>query len=431
MDKEITSSTIKRKQYVNLAALVVAILVIFWVVYSLVSKGNAQPKSANPTEIGNFESPLAHVDEANVLIERTQNKLAKQQKDTETLKEQMEKLTEAKLNQEKQNQLQSEQVQTLSDQITTLQQQLTKTQSVTQPDAGETSTFPPQSASSEVRLNGLSENVLQLTQGYAAQSSSMHKPLRTPDTYVPSGTFAKAVMMGGADASAGINSQGNPMPVLFRIVEAGNLPNQRKSHLKGCVVTAAAMGDISSERGHMRLENLSCVASNGEVIDMSVEGTVFGTEGKNGVRGRPLWREGSLIKRAFVAGTLSGFSEGISEQYTTTSVSPLGATSTVNGGDIFKYGAASGMSNAMDKLADYNIRRADQYHPVIQLSAGTIVDIVFLKGFYLDGKKHDDNDQEIPIHSPFAQNTAPRNSLPLTAHQINALKAKAVMEEEE
>ena len=49
----------------------------------------------------------------------------------------------------------------------------------------------------------------------------------------------------------------------------------------------------------------------------------------------------------------------------------------------------------MDKIADYNIRRADQYHPVIQLSAGTIVDVVFLKGFYLDGQKHDNEKESI------------------------------------
>ena len=46
----------------------------------------------------------------------------------------------------------------------------------------------------------------------------------------------------------------------------------------------------------------------------------------------------------------------------------------------------------MDKLADYNIQRAEQYHPVIQLTAGQPVDIVFLKGFYLDGKNHDESD---------------------------------------
>ena len=79
----------------------------------------------------------------------------------------------------------------------------------------------------------------------------------------------------------------------------------------------------------------------------------------------------------------------------------------VNNSDIFKFGAAQGVSNAMDKIADYNIRRADQYHPVIQLSAGTIVDVVFLKGFYLDGQKHD-NEKEA-ILPPFESTPLPQS----------------------
>ncbi len=228
----------------------------------------------------------------------------------------------------------------------------------------------------------------------------MTRPSKTPDTFVPAGTFVRAVMLGGADASTGVNSQSNPTPVLFRLLDVGTLPNHQQSHLKDCVATAAVIGDISSERGQMRLERLSCVSSNHrEVIELPVEGTVFGPEGKNGVRGVPLWREGALLKRAFIAGSLSGFSQGIASQYTTTALSPTGAVSSVNNSDIFKFGAAQGVSNAMDKIADYNIRRADQYHPVIQLSAGTIVDVVFLKGFYLDGQKHD-NEKEA-ILSPF------------------------------
>ena len=121
----------------------------------------------------------------------------------------------------------------------------------------------------------------------------------------------------------------------------------------------------------------------------------------------------------------------------------------MNNADIFKYGAAQGVSNAMDKIADYNIRRADQYHPVIQLSAGTIVDIVFLKGFYLDGQKHDNEKESIlppfesvttmnftvlelpsPIHNSsvtpaMTSAVTPRCRflpLPLTPAQINALQ---------
>jgi conjugal transfer pilus assembly protein TraB len=131
-------------------------------------------------------------------------------------------------------------------------------------------------------------------------------------------------------------------------------------------------------------------------VDQKVEGTIFGPEGKNGVRGIPLWREGALLQRAFAAGALSGIANGISETYTTNSISAEGNVQTVNPSKVFQVGAANGTGKAMDKLADYNIQRAEQYHPVIQLSAGTVVDVVFLKGFYLDGKEdHHPQNEEI------------------------------------
>ena len=123
-----------------------------------------------------------------------------------------------------------------------------------------------------------------------------------------------------------------------------------------------------------------------------------------------------FIKTRFYRRLVIGFSQGIASQYTTTALSPTGAVTSVNNADIFKFGAAQGVSNAMDKIADYNIRRADQYHPVIQLSAGTIVDIVFLKGFYLDGQKHD-NEKE-SILPPFeSRHPLPQSVLRLSQFQ--------------
>jgi conjugal transfer pilus assembly protein TraB len=250
-----------------------------------------------------------------------------------------------------------------------------------------------------------------------------HRPLQNPDTFVPAGTFAEAIMLGAADASAGVNSQANPSPMLFRVVAEGTLPNHQKSHLKDCVVTAAVVGDISSERGQIRLERMSCTFPNGEIVEQAVEGTVFGMDAKNGVRGNPVWREGALLGRAAVAGTLSGIGSGISQSYTTSSISPLGTTQTVPGSDVFKYGAAQGAANAMEKLADYNIRRAEQYHPVIQLAAGQPVDVVFLKGFYLDGRKHDVNEQENHQAELFpSSNHTTANGLTLSEREMAKIK---------
>ena len=162
--------------------------------------------------------------------------------------------------------------------------------------------------------------------------------------------------------------------MLIRLTANGTLPNRHHSHLKDCVVTAAASGDISSERGKIRTERMSCVAPNGEVIDLSVEGNVAGSDGKNGIRGNLREGGGQYAARAFGAGFLQGVSEGFAQNYTINSVSPQGNVETVNSGKILQYGGAKGSSKAMDKLADYNIKRAEQFQPVVQLSAGSVVD---------------------------------------------------------
>ena len=447
-------SRIKKQQQRYVAIAVMAVALIGWVGYTVLSghsSDDSHSSRAKTTHV-DIANPLTQVNESQVWVEQTQNALAQTQKTTSELQQQLQLLNQQKIQQTAASQSQSEAMQTLQLQVKSLQEKLNQEKS-NAIGASSNPNTPIQLPAKPIfqPLPGVSDDTLTLMPRPPAQAAVI-RPSKTPESYVPSGTFVKAVMLGGADASAGVNSQSNPTPVLFRLLDDGVLPNHHHSHLKDCVATAAAIGDISSERGLMRLERLSCVSPNHhEVIELPVEGTVFGPEGKNGVRGLPLWREGALLKRAFVAGALSGFSQGIASQYTTTSVSPTGTVNSINNADIFKYGAASGVSNAMDKLADYNIRRADQYHPVIQLSAGTLVDIVFLKGFYLDGQKHDNEKETIlpPFESsipsvnsatlfPVTQTdnaiatttmtspaSSPSTALPLTTTQINVLKTQA------
>lgn len=432
-------SRVKKKQQKHLAIAVIAVALIGWVFYSFLSDhadSQSQRKRESTTQF-QIDNPTTHVDGANLWMERTQNELTQAQKMTSALQQQLQLIAQQKTVQEQTNQSQQEAMQTLQIQLKSLQEKLNAANPgspgmvnpLNSSANGVNTPIPVTTPSSPALhpLAGVSDDVLELTPPQSPPVvSPVIRPSKNPESFVPAGTFVRAVMLGGADASTGVNSQSNPTPVLFRLLESGTLPNHHHSHLKDCVATAAVIGDISSERGQMRLERLSCVSPNHrEVIELPVEGTVFGPEGKNGVRGVPLWREGALLKRAFIAGSLSGFSQGIASQYTTTALSPTGAVSSVNNADIFKFGAAQGVSNSMDKIADYNIRRADQYHPVIQLSAGTIVDVVFLKGFYLDGQKHDNEKEAIlpPFEfAPLAQsvNTTPAAQIPV-APNANAL----------
>lgn len=204
----------------------------------------------------------------------------------------------------------------------------------------------------------------------------------TPQNCVLPGTFAKAVLLGAADANASVNGESNTTPILFRLLDNGVLPNGYHSALKGCFVVGEVYGDISSERGEVKLSTISCI-KHGKTITKNIDGTAYDIGGKEGVRGHPVMRNGKLLAYAGASGFLSGIGSALQQQYTTQSISPLGATSTVNNNKVFQYGAAKGAETALDRLSGYYIKRADQFHPIIEINAGSVVDLVFLSQFQL------------------------------------------------
>jgi len=49
--------------------------------------------------------------------------------------------------------------------------------------------------------------------------------------------------------------------------------------------------------------------------------------------------------------------------------------------DMLRGGAGKGVGNAMEKMADFYIKRAEQLQPVIEIEPGRSVDVVFKAGF--------------------------------------------------
>ena len=214
------------------------------------------------------------------------------------------------------------------------------------------------------------------------------KPL---SLWLPAGSHAEAVVLAGVDASAGIASQGDPRPVLLRITgpawTAAEDGTALSVDIEGCTVTGAAHGDLSSEKVYARLRTLTCTGDeSGTVIETEVAGFVAGA-GKTGVRGPVVSREGALVEKAFLAGMVSGVGQGVAGAFAPQAVATGSGATVANTGlaDIGRAGLGAGASSAGQKVADYLIRRAEQYQPVIQLQAGTPVTVVFIEGARLDG----------------------------------------------
>ncbi|HCT7009051.1 TPA: conjugal transfer protein TrbI, partial [Escherichia coli] len=66
--------------------------------------------------------------------------------------------------------------------------------------------------------------------------------------YIPSGSFAKAMLIEGADANASVTGNESTVPMQLRITGLVEMPNSKTYDATGCFVGLEAWGDVSSER---------------------------------------------------------------------------------------------------------------------------------------------------------------------------------------
>lgn len=218
-----------------------------------------------------------------------------------------------------------------------------------------------------------------LAGGTELKESKPAEPVPTIRDSIPAGAFTSAILLNGLDAPTGGLAKTNPIPVLMLLLNNGTLPNRFQSRAKHCFVTGAGYGDLSAERAYIRLEKLSCVMHDGKLLDADVEGYIAGEDGKNGLRGIVISKQGQMIARALFAGLASGMGQSLSQSYSSVSTSPLGSVQTVNPSEVAQAGVASGVGKALDKIADFYIARANELYPVVEVDSNRRGDVILNK----------------------------------------------------
>jgi conjugal transfer pilus assembly protein TraB len=196
-------------------------------------------------------------------------------------------------------------------------------------------------------------------------------------------TFARGILLGSLTVSAGIGSSSNPQPVTIQLTDLGNLPDSVNGiPLKGARLIGAAYGELSSESIVIRLERLVKLDRNlGLGIDIPVKGYIAGENGDSRIRGMVYDRAGAVLRSVAAAGFLSGMGEFLntnnSSAVTFEPNSGLAQFSPQKGAKMLEQGASKGIGNAMEKYADFYIKRAEQLQPVIKIDGGRKVTAVF------------------------------------------------------
>lgn len=206
------------------------------------------------------------------------------------------------------------------------------------------------------------------------------------ENYVPPNAYVKARLVVSVDAPIGESSAADPKAAQFIItgpakhVQHNNRIEQ--TELEGCLVNGSAQGNLSSESVSIQLHAMTCPMGDGRVSVSKVEG--YATHlGKNGIRGTVVSREGDLVTKSIIAGTLEGLGRTASQ---TSQSFGLGASGGSILGDrpdtqdILIGSAGSGIGNGAGVYSQYLLERARAYEPVVSLPTGIEVELVFISG---------------------------------------------------
>lgn len=201
--------------------------------------------------------------------------------------------------------------------------------------------------------------------------------------YIPAGSIISGVLINGMDAPTGQGARREPFPATVRVKGEAILPNRFRADIQECFITIAGYGDLSSERAYLRSETLSCIRDDGGVIETSLAGYAVGEDGKAGVRGRLVSKQGPIIAKSLMAGFMNGASKMFDvNPVPVISTSPTGEQqyNKVLSGSAVQGAAVAGVSSSLERIADFYMDMADGMFPVIEIDAVRNIDIIMTKG---------------------------------------------------
>lgn len=134
----------------------------------------------------------------------------------------------------------------------------------------------------------------------------------------------------------------------------------------------------------MRSENLSCVRHDGQVIESKLEAYIVGSDGKVGIPGRLVSKQGQMIAQSLIAGTLGGIGQSLGRsRVPSLNINP-GAGQDIYQEDsvssIAQGGLAGGLATSTNMIAKFYLDMAKETFPVVEVPAGEVVTVIVTRG---------------------------------------------------
>ncbi|OGW23075.1 MAG: hypothetical protein A2X55_08865 [Nitrospirae bacterium GWB2_47_37] len=205
--------------------------------------------------------------------------------------------------------------------------------------------------------------------------------------------LAVGLTLNGMDAPTFQWGQQDPQPLLTSIEDKMITAMGEEIDLKGCMVLSSTHGAVSAEKAMPRLVKMNCRDKNGNLYAGAVKGWILGDDGKVGMTGRLVTRNGAVLSKIFWADILSLGGSYLRASATTTSTSLLGVMETTKDSDLLKSAAGQTAEKTTGRLAQFYIKIAEQIYPVVEVKPGRTVTVLFEYGRLIKVTK--DNFEEI------------------------------------
>jgi conjugal transfer pilus assembly protein TraB len=194
--------------------------------------------------------------------------------------------------------------------------------------------------------------------------------------WLPAGAMATAKLVTGVDAP----TDGPPLPVLLSLSKEALGPSMHAAPVKGCLLIGEASGVLGTERALVKVYRLSCTLDDGSSISREVAGYVVGEDGRIGLPGVLVSRQGEKILESLAANFAAGFGMGLAQQETTSSMTALGGSVNTVTGNALNFGMYRGAGKSAEQLAAWLQEMAKRLVPVISVDAGRDTKVVFQRG---------------------------------------------------
>jgi conjugal transfer pilus assembly protein TraB len=186
---------------------------------------------------------------------------------------------------------------------------------------------------------------------------------------------------------------------LMNVSDQATLPGSARYKIKSCFILGTGYGDLSAERVYLRVSRMSCVDKNNKLIlSQDIAGYVVDSDGKLGMRGKVVDRQGAKLGAAMLAGFAQGLSGALGSSQGTSTSSAAGVANTLTGTGALRASGLAGAQSATSQLAEFYLKEAQSIFPVISVDTGRTGTIVFTSSVALNWTHGD---------TPFVQELKP------------------------